>query len=101
MGSNGCGAKRREERRKREGRGCLPGSHRNSRDSHIGWKGSMSRGRRTERRAFLSGSESSAAAFRGELLLIGGDGRAYEEMAGNLASSWLDVRISGRSNRVR
>lgn len=27
--------------KKREGRGCLPGSHRNSRDSHISWKWSM------------------------------------------------------------
>lgn len=41
MGSHGYGAKRCEERKKREGRGCLPGSHRNSRDSHISWKWSM------------------------------------------------------------
>lgn len=41
MGSRGYGAKRSKEREEREGRGCLPGSHWNSRDSHISWKWSM------------------------------------------------------------
>lgn len=41
MGSRGYGAKRSKEKEEREGRGCLPGSHWNSRDSHISWKWSM------------------------------------------------------------
>lgn len=97
MGSNAYGAKRREERKKREGRGCLPGSHRNSRDSHIGWKWSMVRSpsltgeqrdqdrglpvwNRDRRRSTLR--ESARYSHNR------GDSRAYEEMAGNLVSSW-------------
>lgn len=82
MGSHVYGAKRCEEREKR-GReeAALPGSHRNSRDSHIPWKWSMVRassltGRAEEKRRSKEKGlpvwegDHNRSVLRGELISL-------------------------------